>query len=128
MSPVSLIDSLSVSALDPCTATLLSLFIPDYNAQTGCSCARALSKWSERFHASIQWLCLSVGEKGRVRRRAFLYLIYVLAVALLFATLFFSSYWKESHTHIQRQDFMHNLPFHPIVLIPLGPSIETFMY
>ena len=73
-------------------------------------------------------LCLSVGEKGRVGRRAFLYLIYVLAVALLFATLFFSSYWKESHMHIQRQDFMHNLPFHPIVLIPLGPSIEMFMY
>ena len=64
MSPVSLIDSLSVSALDPCTATLLSSFIPDYNAQTGCSCARALSKWSEWFHASIQCCVYLWGRKG----------------------------------------------------------------
>lgn len=55
-------------------------------------------------------LYLSVRENGRVGRSAFFYLIYVLAVALLFAVLFFSSYWKESHMHIQRQDFMHNLP------------------
>ena len=63
-SPVSLIGSLSGSALDPCTATLLSSFALDYDAQTGCSCARALSKWSKWLRASIQCCIYLCGRKG----------------------------------------------------------------
>lgn len=119
MSPVSFTGSLSGSALDPCTATLLSSFALIMMHRQAARCARALSKWSKWLvhPSSAVSICARMGGVGWL----FPFLSHLCASSgPSFAVLFFLPIEGVTHAYPKAKTLCIICPFHPIVLILLG--------